>query len=143
MGTAKPAEERMFKDLEGLETRMNRLDEDCKTLTKEVSVIIDKQGMETVGTMKDEIIGMRRIFIKDSATHRKKIEAVHKDVSEMKLSREKVMNPEKTVQSTGTQSSWLMLLIIAAVLGIGVLMWKRMRYYEKKHFIRAVPVHEE
>jgi hypothetical protein len=146
--TAKPAEERMFKDLEGLETRMNRLDEDCKTLTKEVSVIINKQGMETVGTMKDEIIGMRRIFIKDSATHRKKIEAVHKDVSEMKLSREKVMNPEtfaqvakqtenleKTVQSTGTQSSWLMLLIIAAVLGIGVLMWKRMRYYEKKHFI--------
>merc|ERR1712080_803308 len=98
--------------------------------------------------MKDDIIGLRRLFIKDSATHKQKIEAVVENIQKVKQQRKVASGQEifseiakqgdsllETVEARSTQTSWMLVVIVGSVVVIGVLIWNRMRYYEKKHFI--------
>mmetsp|Transcript_1111 Transcript_1111/g.1531 ORF Transcript_1111/g.1531 Transcript_1111/m.1531 type:complete len:490 (-) Transcript_1111:49-1518(-) len=151
-----PAELSLFQTLKAYEDRMEQLGEDCRTVKQSVSMFmtskikwhheaVHKAGVEA---MKNDIIGLRRLLVKDSNHHKMKIEAVQKSVLEVKEKTGKAGAPEalnvitqqtdslaKTVRSRGQQMSWMMFCLLAAILGIGVLMWNRMRYYEKKHFI--------
>jgi len=158
INSTKPAEEALFQALKGYEDRMERLGEDCRTMTQATRLLMNEHHKkrksehtlhnEGVEAMKNEIIGLRRLLVKDSATHKQKIDAVQKNVVEVKEKSGKTGTPEtlsviakqteslaKTVQSRGQQMSWMMLCLMAAIVAIGVLMWNRMRYYEKKHFI--------
>mmetsp|Transcript_132985 Transcript_132985/g.231160 ORF Transcript_132985/g.231160 Transcript_132985/m.231160 type:complete len:483 (+) Transcript_132985:144-1592(+) len=148
--SAQPADAQMFQDLQGLHDRMGRLGDDCKTLTKEVQVLVGTRGTsgETLDTMKNEIVGLRRILIKDSATHRQKLDAVHKNIAEVKQKHADASNPaalkevvkqsgelEEHVQTRSNVMTGMMAVIIVAVIVIGVLMRNKMNYYEKKHFV--------
>jgi len=162
VGTVKPEEEKMFQQIEGLEGRLSKLDKDCGTLNKELEILLPDGGAASGKTynqmseeiwgrilgMRDDVIGLRRILTKDSASHKQKIEEVHKNIVEVKKKHSEAGGPEKlsvmakqsevihqTVRSRGSQMSWMFLVLVASVVGIGVLMWNRMRYYEKKHFI--------
>merc|ERR1712070_1228600 len=75
INTTIPADEKMFQDLQGLQNRMQRLDEDCRLLTKELQVVVGSDGSAHSG-LKDQIIGLRRLFVKDVASDRRKLEAV-------------------------------------------------------------------
>jgi len=154
--TTKPAEEKIFSSLQVVSQRMGALGEDCGELVKEARVLLTAKGDSTekhnhknnVEAMKNDIIGLRRLLVKDSVNHRAKLDAVSKNVAEVK---QKSLNSgsaesftkinaqserlEKTVSSRGSQMSWMLLCMIVAVLGIGFLMFNRMQYYEKKHFI--------
>lgn len=140
----KPADEKLFQDLEGLQGRMGKLDEDCKTLTKELQVVV---GGEGVG-LSDHIIGLRRLFVKDSVQHKDKLEMVQKKMSDVKQKHIEASNPEtftkviadseklqKTAVASSFQTLWMLLAIVVAIAIIGGLMYNRMHYYERKHFL--------
>lgn len=145
--TVKPIEQKMFADIEGLEQRISKLDEDVKTVIKAMNVVITPGADSGIGAMKEDIIGLRRLLVKDSASHRQKIDMVQKNIAEVKQrasgSSEDALfsiskqseKLEKTVRSRSSQMYWLLLALVVSVLSIGALMWNRMRYYEKKHFI--------
>eukprot|EP00448_Togula_jolla_P026421 CAMPEP_0170649804 /NCGR_PEP_ID=MMETSP0224-20130122/45481_1 /TAXON_ID=285029 /ORGANISM="Togula jolla, Strain CCCM 725" /LENGTH=439 /DNA_ID=CAMNT_0010981457 /DNA_START=1 /DNA_END=1320 /DNA_ORIENTATION=+ len=140
-----PSEEKLFEELEDLEFRMSRLENDCKTVVKEVEILVNPTMKRGPGSMKDDIMGLRRMLVSDTAHHKEKISHVQKNLAEVKQKGNSPMSLgviathteklERTVQSRSSQMNWLLLTLVACVLAIGYLIWKRMRYYEKKHFI--------
>lgn len=149
MIAVKPQEDQMFKKLTGLQDRMHRLEENCKTLRQEIRVVLGNSSSGSMTAMKSELVGLRHVFMKDSAAHSQKIDTVQQTVFDVKKKKEdKKVSPQslaiiaekteslqKTVEASSSQVSWMMIILIIAVVGIGALMYNRMRYYEKKHFI--------
>mmetsp|Transcript_77835 Transcript_77835/g.200399 ORF Transcript_77835/g.200399 Transcript_77835/m.200399 type:complete len:488 (+) Transcript_77835:69-1532(+) len=154
LDTTKPQDEKLFRALEVLEERVEDFAEDCKVLTAEVRMLLgksDKRRRQSQGvtSLKKEMFRLRELLQKGGASSMQKLEAVHKlthDVKSAKASQSG--SPElisllskqtetlgQTVSSRGTQMTWMMLVLLAAIIGIGLLMWNRMHYYEKKHFI--------
>jgi len=150
--TSKPADDKMFQELSGLQQRVGKLDEDCKTLTKELQVLVGpKGGASEAGdhkSIKDGIIGLRRLLVKGSESHTQKLEMVQKKMTEVKQKHIDASKPEmfaevvehgekmhSTVKSSGSQTTWMLLAIVFAIVVIGGLMWNRMVYYERKHFL--------
>lgn len=154
----KPVEMKLFEQLEMLEMRMDRLGADCQTLTKEVQVLMANGGKgqpgpedlhrKTVEGFKNDIIGIRRHLVKASASYQHTMDTVQKNTGEVKAKvaqtkpsevlatiQEQSNQLSRTVNSRGTQMSWMLICLLAAILAIGYLMWNRMTYYEKKHFI--------
>merc|ERR1712217_492410 len=154
LNATRPAEQKLFQEVQALTARMDSLSNDCRTLKQETHLLLadphsgthdHKAGVEA---MKNEIVGLRRILVKDSATQRQKLDAVQKNIAEVReKSRTKGSGEsftviskqtetlQKTVSSRGTQMSWMMVGMLVSVVGVGALMYNRMTYYEKKHFI--------
>jgi len=146
--SSRPADEKMYQDLETLEGRMSKLDTDCKTMVKELQVLVGPGGKSTGVDIKDGIIGLRRLLVKDSMSHKDKIEDVKKKVEQVRQKHVDASKPElfnevvkktallqDTVNATGSQSTWLWVAIIVSVVVIGMPMYSRMHYYERKHFL--------
>merc|ERR1712232_103890 len=144
----KPADSKLYEELQSMGARMSRLDSDCRTLSKEFEILVNPAGGAGVGAVKDEIIGLRRLLIKDSHVHRQTLEEVSKKIVEVKEKKSQEESPkaltliasqsqtlETTVAVRSSQMSWMMIILIACVVVIGFLMYNRMHYYEKKHFI--------
>jgi len=128
----------------------------CRTLTKEMHYLgngkLGKAGGKKshanhVEDMKHELIGLRRLLTKEGASHLQKIEAVQRNLLEVKEQAAKgagsavlgkivaqTQTLEQTVESRGSQMSWMMMCLLGSVMVIGWLIWNRMDYYEKKHF---------
>merc|ERR1711982_309512 len=81
---AKPADTKIYEDLQNFHARMTRLDNECRTLAKEFEILVNPAGGAGVGAVKDEIIGLRRLLIKDSHQHRQTLEQVSKNIKEVK-----------------------------------------------------------
>jgi len=142
--TNKPADEKLFQDLEGLQGRVGKLDEDCKTLTKELQVVVGGEG----AGLQHHIIGLRRLFVKDSAHHREKLDMVQTKITVVKQKHIEASKPEmftkiisdseelqNTAVASSSQTLWMLLAIVIAIGVIGLLMYNRMHYYERKHFL--------
>mmetsp|Transcript_75627 Transcript_75627/g.198291 ORF Transcript_75627/g.198291 Transcript_75627/m.198291 type:complete len:489 (-) Transcript_75627:80-1546(-) len=155
INTTKPADEKLFQEIINLEMRVNTFAEDCKLLTTEAHMLLgtDPKKSKEVGVaaLKDQIMGLRRVLSKDSSASVQKLEGVAKVMTEVKqvtegsakgggqelvalLSRQ-TAELVKTVNSRGSQMTYMMMCLLATIGGIGMLMWNRMYYYEKKHFI--------
>jgi len=152
---SKPIDEKIYQDLENLQTRMSKLDDDGKLLVKELQVLVKPSGE----TAEDEagaggsglaghIIGIRRLFVKEAAAHKTKIDVVRKNVAAVKQMHIAASDPimfkevahhsekvERTVQHDSVHSVWMLLAIVVCIVFIGYLMWNRMEYYERKHFL--------
>jgi len=156
LNSTKPEEAKLYQQVQALTGRVDALGEDCRTLKLEAHLLIGNDSKNSAAThqvgveaMKDEIIGLRRLLVKDSATARQKIDAVKKNIAEVKIKHaaggqgsehlvtiaKQTATLEKTVSSRGSQMSWMMFFMMVAVVSIGGLMWNRMQYYEKKHFV--------
>mmetsp|Transcript_92992 Transcript_92992/g.300533 ORF Transcript_92992/g.300533 Transcript_92992/m.300533 type:complete len:489 (+) Transcript_92992:51-1517(+) len=154
--TTKPAEEKLIQQVQVLTGRLHKLGEQCRELKQETHLLLGEphathnNHAAGVKAMREEIVGLRRIFVKDSATARQKLDSVSKNIQEVKTRQasqsgggtEKLLQIakqtetlEKTVWKRGSQMTWMMLILLLAIGGIGFLMWNRMYYYEKKHFI--------
>eukprot|EP00929_Paragymnodinium_shiwhaense_P107799 TRINITY_DN74156_c0_g1_i1.p1 TRINITY_DN74156_c0_g1~~TRINITY_DN74156_c0_g1_i1.p1 ORF type:complete len:512 (+),score=136.94 TRINITY_DN74156_c0_g1_i1:89-1537(+) len=141
-----PVEKRLFEDLQGFDLRLNRLDEDCRTLSKEFEILVNPAGGAGVGAVKDGIVGLRQLLQKDSVAHKEKLERVTNKLADVRSSQSKVGDKSlnvislqadalnKTVTLKSLQMNWLLFVLIGCVLLIGGLMWNRMHYYEKRHF---------
>jgi hypothetical protein len=156
---AKPESDKMAFKISSMTDSLGAVDSNCRTLTKEMHLLWhpkDKKAADGKGgahkthvqDMKHELIGLRKLLEKEGVSHMEKLEAVHSNLLEYRDQANKATGSEalgkiaaqstkleKTVQSRGSQMSWMMIFLLASVVGIGYLMWQRMRYYEKKHFI--------
>mmetsp|Transcript_127977 Transcript_127977/g.220718 ORF Transcript_127977/g.220718 Transcript_127977/m.220718 type:complete len:488 (+) Transcript_127977:130-1593(+) len=145
-----PVEAKMFQDLEQLEDRMSRLGDDCKTLTKELEVLVKADGepVEQTQFLKDEIIGLRRLLMKDKASHQDKIDAVKKNIEEVRQKHADAPEHEAWKQAAAHRETlqgqiqtrfnmirWCMYALMAVAAVISVFIYKRIDYYGKKHFI--------
>lgn len=158
--STKPAEESLYGKLQAFENRVHILGTQCKDEVQEVKLLMADAGAAQgitgpgahkagVDAMVNEIIGLRRLLVKDSASHRQKLDAVSKNVAEVKEksgqegNRDGLLSQisqqsdvlEQTVQSRGSHMSLMFFFLVAVVVVIGWMMYNRMRYYENKHFI--------
>jgi hypothetical protein len=152
----KPEDDKLWRDLGSLERRMARLTTDCQTVIKETSLLMNGPGsrgggqdhQKAVELLKSDIIGIRQLLTKDSATYREKMDSLQKNTGEVKAKVSEAKpgetiaaiekqsdNLAKMVTSRGSQMSWMLISLLAAILAIGGLLYNRMSYYEKKHFI--------
>lgn len=153
-----PAEDKLYQEMQVLSKRMGALGEDCGTLVKEARLLLKDKTEDAakqhdhksnVEAMKNDIIGLRRALVKESVNHRSQLDAVQKNVAEVKQkslnsdggakSLSKIASQaedlERTVSSRGSQMSYMLFAMVFAIVGIGAMMFNRMQYYEKKHFI--------
>lgn len=154
LNETKPTYDVMAFQVSSLMESLNKLDRDCRVLTKEMQVLAaDPKSAKTpkkatnLQEMKVHIMGLRRLLDKEGAAHMHKLEAVQKNLNEVKQQADKAAGSsiskivdqtsvlEKSVVSRSSQMSWMLVVLLVATVTIGVLMWNRMRYYEKKHFI--------
>lgn len=145
----RPAEQKMFQDLEVIQDRMEKIEVECKTLVKELQILVKPDGgTGPEVTMKDQIIGIRRLFVKNSASHNQKLDMVVRNVAEVKQKHADASKPEifnevamlsenmeATVRQRSSHTLGMLLTIVAFIVVIGGLMWNRMQYYERKHFL--------
>lgn len=147
-----PVEKKMFQDIEELEDRMSRLGDDCKTLTKELEVLVRAEGepVQKTKLLKNEIIGLRRLLQKDKDDHEEKVKAVKNDIGlvknaygverapqryAMRLAVQKREALDEEMQSRFDLLRWIMYAMIVVAGVIAVVIWKRIDHYGKKHFI--------
>merc|ERR1712032_300598 len=126
---------------------MDKLGTECKTRVVETRLLMTSDPQASTGhqanskaaveSMKNEIIGLRKVLAKDSATHRQKLDAVQKNVAEVKDRQSRVSNVdgtlnaiqqqsislESTVEARGWQMSGMMFFLLAVIVVIGFLMY--------------------
>jgi len=156
-----PAEQRILDEVGQIEVRMGNMATDCATVVKETHILMNSERKlakpgatvegifkEIVDSTKNEIIGLRRLLVRDNAVHKEKLEAVQKNINEVKQKQGQSSNShevlgvidkqteslEKTVSTRGIQMSWMLIVLMVVIIAFGALMWNRMQYYEKKHF---------
>lgn len=142
-------ESKMFQDLEKLNVRVTTMGDGCKEVVKEVDLLMKSSDPKAhVGAMVQEIVGLRRIFVKDSQVHKTKVDTVQKKVSEIKETKsgssgeatltelaQKSKELEEVVQKQTSAMSYMLMIIFIAVALMGYLVYGRLNYYEKKHFV--------
>jgi len=141
---------RMVDSVEGLE-------HDCRLVTTEMELLWHPKDKPADGKaahqshlkeMQNMLVGLKRLVTKEGASHMQKLEAVSQNVLAVSEQASKAAGSEvigklvdqtakleKTVDARGSQMSWMMFLLLGAVFCIGVLMYNRMNYYERKHFL--------
>jgi len=138
-----PADQKMFEDLERIQDKVKGLGENCNVLTKELQVVVGGAGSD----LKSHIIGLRQLFSKDSTVHREKMDAVQKNVEEVKETRgasrkwsmfSKVAKQQETMQAeVKAQSGRSSFCLVAIIFLIGIIwfaMHSRMSFFERKNY---------
>jgi len=147
----KTAEQRMSRQIDGLTKRLSKLNVECRNLKQEVHVFVAKGKEGPAGgvhELRKQLIGLRRVLTKDSEHHRHKMDKVHSQVGEIE-SRYGKSQPvlgfgaldrqtdelARTNSSRARNNFVAMFGMFACALVLGIQMYRRMSYYEKKHFI--------
>merc|ERR1712046_483394 len=118
----------------------------------ELQVLVNPDGEVSPGmakdAIKDDIIGIRRLLVKESASHTQKLDDVQRKMTEVKQKHIDASKPEMfedvvsksddlrlTVAKSGSHMTYMFLIMVLSIIVIGFLMWNRMQYYERKHFL--------
>ncbi|CAE8653180.1 unnamed protein product, partial [Polarella glacialis] len=151
----KPTNEYLLNELNSVDDSLKRLDNNCRSMTKAMHHLWHPKGKSDTGShsthvqgMKDDLIGLRQLIQKESQAAVLKIDAVQSKVKEVKdkasqkapsgllvAITQQAITLEKTVQSRGSQMSYMMICLLGSIIAVGCLLWHRMRYYERKHFL--------
>lgn len=152
----KPVYDVMAFQVSGMIDSLNRLDRDCRLLTKEMKILESKRhhvskapkNQNNLEELKSHVYGLRRLLEKEGKAQLHKLEAVQKNLNEVKEQASKASGSsmltklvdqtrllEESVLARSSQMTWMLLILLVVIVVIGVLMFNRMRYYEKKHFI--------
>ncbi|CAE7244219.1 unnamed protein product [Symbiodinium natans] len=95
LNETKPAYDVMSFQVSNLMQSLNKLDHDCRLLTKEMKVLTDPKNAKApkkatnLQEMKVHILGLRRLLDKEGAAHMHKLEAVQKNLNEVKQQTDK------------------------------------------------------
>jgi len=155
LNTTKPADQKMFQELEGLQDRVKQLDEKCSTLTKSLQVVVDGENNSDSGStvLTQEIIGLRRLLTKDNEEHRqlfdkvgKKMEKLqqHKKETGEKVQKVKILAKEQRdldeqIGTRGRRNMRLWILIISFCGVFGYVLFTQFQKYEKRTFSSLPP----
>lgn len=145
---AKPADEKLHERLNSLNDRMDRLDYECRTLSKEVEVLVNPAAAGGAGEVKDGIIGLRTLLVKGFNMHKETVDRVSGKIKDVKTQKAQAASSghlktisvqsetlERTVKKKASATGWTFFILICCVVIVGMLMYNRMHYYEKKHFV--------
>lgn len=144
---SKPDDLQMYQDLEGLVNRMGQLDDNCKLLTKELEVVTGNASEPT--QMKEQIIGLRKLFQSGSRNNAAVLDQVEKNVRAVGNTKREVTEKLETftealnlaedvksdVVSRGRRTTWMTIFLILIIAGVGYLIYGRMQNLERKHFL--------
>jgi len=145
---AGPREQTIHKTLNSLQAQVHKLISDVKELRKEFQTATGVNHTETIHTMKSELMGLRTMFSKHSQQHSSTLSTLHRTVANLNTDRsageesphirelaERAKTLETHIKSHATRSSFMVFGIIAVVGVVAILMWRRMRALEKRHFL--------
>lgn len=142
---SKPLDEKIFQDIEVLSNRVGQLDEGCRTLTKELELVSEiSRGDQP--SIKDDIIGLRRLLSKGEATQKRSLDLVEKNLAEVRQRHQDTTKTDKiskmaaeaevmqsTVESHSQRMVWLMLILIPVFIAVGWGMYSRMQEVSRKN----------
>eukprot|EP00927_Polykrikos_kofoidii_P048552 TRINITY_DN4281_c0_g2_i1.p1 TRINITY_DN4281_c0_g2~~TRINITY_DN4281_c0_g2_i1.p1 ORF type:complete len:478 (+),score=91.80 TRINITY_DN4281_c0_g2_i1:42-1475(+) len=132
-----------------LETRLDALGADFSKLVAETDAFDFKTNTFDVEALRGHVKGISSIFDKDKV-HTQKLSDTHsaakslKDhgtasieagMQKVKHAKEQAAILESHASQGSSETSVLLMIFVAAVAFLGCLFLKRMRYYEKKHYI--------
>lgn len=144
--------EQLKQDLVKLDDRIESLGEDLATyFTAYQALDLDTQQFNSK-VVTDHIIGIRSLLMGDKEAHDARLVQVHQAARDLKDAQTKAVFGEAgkaKVRSVADQTlvveefaakgssqiNMLLILIAGTVLGLGLLFYNRMRYYERKHYI--------
>ncbi|CAJ1444626.1 unnamed protein product, partial [Effrenium voratum] len=156
LNEVKPAYDVMAFQMSGMMDSLHKLDRDCRILSKELRLLASdpkarKRGPKrpsNLQELKGHVVGLRRLLDKEASAHMHKLEAVQKNLNDVKQQTDKASGSsmlgrivdqtrtlEQSVVAKSSQSTWMLFILVVSVVVIGALMWNRMQYYERKHFI--------
>mmetsp|Transcript_44045 Transcript_44045/g.80489 ORF Transcript_44045/g.80489 Transcript_44045/m.80489 type:complete len:481 (-) Transcript_44045:57-1499(-) len=146
-----PQDQTISEMISGVMSRTEKLEADCKQLVTELGLLVgDGMGTEqgAVAGIKEHIVGLRQLFSNDSRTHHDHVAKLAGTLATVKqaagdgtkalavkIIAEQSSSLEITVQKRNRNMTGMLLTLVGCIVLIGLLMWNRMRYYEKKHFI--------
>jgi len=153
-----PKEHALFNDVVGLQQKVHDLEQNMKTLKREVAMSLGNESNTDVGSLKNDLVGLRTIFMKDSHSHRTKLDAVHAAVKDtgttlrpartldsaptqgsleeqLLLVSQQTQELEDTVSSSSSWSTIFFVILVVVGVGVGVSVKQRMDSYEKKHHL--------
>mmetsp|Transcript_88299 Transcript_88299/g.250247 ORF Transcript_88299/g.250247 Transcript_88299/m.250247 type:complete len:526 (+) Transcript_88299:1-1578(+) len=145
--------EKLREKFVGMETRMEVLGTDMSTyLSMAQAWKLESQSFDPA-SIKDHIVGIRSAIATSNQVHDTKLGVVHAAAKTLKAKKEQdsragesgrakvqsvaqqAASVEKLAAQGSKQTNGLLVVIVIAVAGMGLLFLNRMRYYEKKHYI--------
>jgi hypothetical protein len=144
--------EQIKEDLVKMDARLDGLAADLGTYHSALQSLNQETHSFDAQAVKNHIVGIRTVLSKDKEAHDFKMHQVATAAKDLKVSHAKAGLGEEgkaKVQSVADQSkaveefaakgsrqtNFLLIVMVLAVAGLGLLFFNRMRYYEKKHYI--------
>mmetsp|Transcript_93572 Transcript_93572/g.238256 ORF Transcript_93572/g.238256 Transcript_93572/m.238256 type:complete len:583 (-) Transcript_93572:159-1907(-) len=143
--------DKLKENLIKMEERLDTLGSDMSTHLAAVKAYSFESQQFEPEVLKGHIIGIKAIFVKSKGIHDEKVRRVQQAAKDLKTkggtqltesSKRKVISVQEQSKAVedfaaagSSQTNMLLLILCAAVAGLGFLFLNRMRYYEKKHYI--------
>jgi hypothetical protein len=144
--------EQIKEDLVKMDARLDSLSADLGTYYGALQSLNKETHQFDAEAVKEHIVGIRSVLTRDKESHDIKMHQVASAAKDLKVAHTKAGLGEEgkaKVQSVADQSraveefaargsmqtNGLLLVMVIAVAGLGLLFFNRMRYYEKKHYI--------
>lgn len=132
-------------DLFGLVEKLDNLKQNVNKVIAESEAVIMGSGVMQVDKMRDHIQKIRTVITTDSQVHDQQIASVQKvaqkisyrneDAGQVKSAAETVKNVEDQLASGSMQAHSLLFVFFVVLTLLGCLFFRRMRYYERKHYV--------
>jgi len=147
-----PAEMRLVQQVHALTTRVDRLADSCRSLEQETHVLLKTSGnfmnhSKAVNLMKREIEGLKTVLTKHSKMGEEKLTDMEKNIRIIKEHHKKKRHHtmkftdlntaglERSVRLRSEHHTFVLFIYMGVASGTGMLLWRRLVQYEKKHFI--------
>jgi len=143
--------QRLHNSLVTVDTKIHALEEKAMVLKKEVQLtgMGGKEPPLDVLEMKHNIKGLKHIFSEDTHRHKEHLKKVHAKIKTVQHGHHKEADHharlafvatkaeslQRHAEAAHAQHNWMMLIVFIVVIAIGYLIFNRMKYYEKKHFL--------
>eukprot|EP00438_Fugacium_kawagutii_P034681 Skav219068 [mRNA] locus=scaffold1033:138472:156457:- [translate_table: standard] len=127
-----PAYDVMAFQVSGMIDSLNQLDRDCRLLTKEMKILDSKRQQPKKGPQKKQN-NLEELKSHEGKAHLNKLEASGSSMLNKLVDQTRLL--EESVLARSSQMTVMLFILLVVIVVIGVLMFNRMRYYEKKHFI--------
>lgn len=139
---------RSIENVNHLALQMGNLGNDCADLKEEVNLFFKSDEKKVdVKNIQNGIVGLRALLLDHSRQEAVRLQSAHIAIQEVKQKTnnsgheklvsvvQQALELEKEVLTRGMHLSGMMVCFLFSVFGIGLLMWRRMCYYERKHFL--------
>jgi len=139
-----------FSDLVSLQQRITGIEDDVRTIRQEVKLAFGKNADPSLSSStRAEIHGLKSILTKDSASQKSRLQHLHEKVKHatdsfsneaafkenLEMVRTATETLEEAILASHSWTWWLFVAMLGAVAALGLSLWRKMKSYEKRHFL--------